>query len=198
MTGGATGRLAVLVLLALAACGPAPDAPRPSSGPPDLVYAPAGTRISLENTVNGDASRSRITLTEPAGLRAGFVDEDGQTGSAYPGCWGCGGAMVIDEAAYAALWPLEAGKQVTFLRTAPDGQTARVFIRVAGRETVETPAGSFDAWMLDGRIENVTGPRYSAQVRAWWAPDPGWVVRAEGGDSQGNTLSSRVAGIDRP
>jgi hypothetical protein len=106
--------------------------------------------------------------------------------------------MRIDEARYAELWPLAPGKQVSFLRTAPDGQQARVLIRVAGRETVETPAGTFDAWLLDGRVENVTGPRHSAQVRAWWAPDPGWVVRAEGGDSLGNALSSQAVAIDLP
>jgi hypothetical protein len=163
-----------------------------------LDYAPPGTRITLANVVNGNPSETRITVAGASGPRASFVAEDGRVGGAYPGCWDCGGGMRIDEAAYAALWPLAPGKQVTFLRTAPDGQQARVMIRVIGRETIETPAGSFDAWLLDGRVENVTGPRRSAQVRAWWAPEPGWVVRAEGGDSLGNTLSSEAVAIDLP
>ena len=106
--------------------------------------------------------------------------------------------MVIEEAKYAALWPLETGKEAAFLRTAPDGNKARVVIKVAGTQTIETPAGTFDTYLLDGRIEHLTGPRYSAQVRAWWAPGPGWVVRAEGGDSQGSTLSSQVVEIIEP
>jgi hypothetical protein len=106
--------------------------------------------------------------------------------------------MQIEIDKYSQLWPLETGKNVAFLRTAPDGQKARVIIRVSGTQEIETAAGKFDTYILDGRIEHLTGPRYSAQVRAWWAQDPGWVVKAEGGDSQGSTLSSEVAKIDLP
>ena len=77
-------------------------------------------------------------------------------------------------------------------------ESVAVAAGVAGLETVETAAGAFEAYALDGRIEHVTGPRYSAQVRAWWAPGPGWVIKAEGGDSRGNTLSSQVAEIILP
>jgi hypothetical protein len=133
-----------------------------------------------------------------SGPRGSFVAEDGHVGGVYPGCWDCGLPMQIDEAAYAALWPLAPGKQTAFIRTSPDGSRARVLIRVGGRESVETRAGVFDAWLLDGRVENVTGPRHSAQVRAWWAPDPGWVVKAEGGDSLGNTLTSEAVSVDLP
>jgi hypothetical protein len=173
-------------------------APDPAAASPALDYAPPGTGITLANSVNGRPSETRITVAGASGPRGSFVAEDGHVGGVYPGCWDCGVPMRIDEAAYAALWPLAPGKQVAFLRTAADGSQARVLIRVAGRETVETPAGTFDAWLLDGRVENVTGPRHSAQVRAWWAPDPGWVVRAEGGDSLGNTLTSEAVAIDLP
>ena len=202
--GGRSGLAALALAALVASCGVPPDGPASAPGggaAPDvapLVYAPPGTRITLANSVNGRPSETRITVAGATGPRAVYVAEDGRTGGVYPGCWDCGGAMRIEEDKYAALWPLEPGKQVVFLRTAPDGQQARVLVRVAGRETVETPAGAFDAWLLDGRVENVTGPRQSAQVRAWWAPDPGWVVKAEGGDSRGNTLSSQAAAIDPP
>lgn len=195
----AGGRISALVLaLALAACSGERNLPDPSVPPANLVYAPAGTRIELLNMVNGEASRERITVAPQTGLRALFTDAQGRAGSAYPGCWGCSAEMTIEENQYAALWPLETGNEVMFLRTGPEGQAARVFIRVSGRDTVKTPAGTFEAWMLDGRVENLTGERHSAQVRAWWAPEPGWVVRAEGGDSRGNTLSSQVVDIDLP
>lgn len=158
-----------------------------------LVYAAPGTQIRLVNSANGAQSESRIRAGAPTGLRGAYTTEDGRFGSFYPGCWGCGDGMTIEEEKYAQLWPLEVGKQVVFLRTAGDGNKARVVIRVAGQETVTTASGSYNAFMLDGRIENLSGPRYSAQVRAWWAPAPGWVVKAEGGDSAGNTLSSEVA-----
>ncbi|MEM0990134.1 MAG: hypothetical protein AAGK00_14750 [Pseudomonadota bacterium] len=166
--------------------------------PARLLYAEVGTEITLQNTINGTASQTEITALRPAGAQGRFRAADGVEGSFYPGCWDCGAPNVVEDAIYASLWPLETGKQVSFLRTAPDGQKARVVIRVAGIQDVETPVGTLETYLLDGRIEHLTGPRYSAQVRAWWAPGPGWVVKAEGGDSKGATLSSQMIGYKRP
>lgn len=166
--------------------------------PAQLTYAAPGTRIVLTNVVDGTTSETRITAGQPNGSRGTYTRDDGATGGFYPGCWGCGGEMQIEEGIYSSLWPLETGKSVSFLRTSPNGDKARVLIKVAGIETIETPAGSFETYMLDGRTEHLTGARYSAQVRAWWAPGPGWVVRAEGGDSRGSTLSSTVIEIIEP
>ena len=166
--------------------------------PARLTYAAPGTRIVLVNNANGQTNQTNITAGQALGARGAYTRDDGFQGSFYPGCWGCGSGMQIEEAKYAALWPLETGKTASFLRTAPDGNKARVVIRVAGTETIETPAGNFETYLLDGRIEHLTGPRYSAQVRAWWAPGPGWVVKAEGGDSQGSTLSSQVIELIQP
>lgn len=185
--------------LLLAACqsGIAPDRTG-RGGPAQLVYAPVGTQLKLLNASNGVTSETELTVKASSGLRGAYTTSTGKTGGFYPACWLCGGDMQIEVGKYAALWPLETGKSVAFLRTSPDGQKARIVIRVSGTQTIETPAGSFDTYILDGRVEHLTGPRYSAQVRAWWAQDPGWVVKAEGGDSQGSTLSSQVASIDLP
>jgi hypothetical protein len=191
--------ISILTVSALAACGGGQDLDSSGRGSPaSLTYAPSGTEIKLSNTANGTVSETSITAGLPAGARGTYTRANGQNGSFYPGCWGCGGTMQIEEDKYAALWPLETGKEVSFLRTAPDGQKARVVIKVAGVQTVETPAGTFETYMLDGRVEHLNGPRYSAQVRAWWAPNPGWVVKAEGGDSQGSNLSSQVVELSRP
>ncbi|MEM1161044.1 MAG: hypothetical protein AAGJ28_08930 [Pseudomonadota bacterium] len=193
-------RIAVLSIAAVAAaCMPRPGLDQSGRGDPArLTYAAPGTQILLLNAVNGQPSESRIQAAAPSGARGAYTTADGRTGSFYPGCWGCGTGMQIEEEKYASLWPLETGKQTVFMRTADDGQKARVVIRVAGLEEVKTNAGTFEAYVLDGRIEHVTGQRYSAQVRAWWAPGPGWVVKAEGGDSRGNTMSSQVAEIISP
>lgn len=190
----------VLAALTLSACetplGGSDGGARGTSA--QLNYAAPGTKMRLVNLANGTQSESRITAGAPTGLRGAYTTDDGRFGSFYPGCWGCGDGMMIEEEKYAQLWPLETGKQVVFLRTANDGRKSRVVIRVAGAESVTTGSGTYDAYLLDGRIEAITGPRYSAQVRAWWAPGPGWVVKAEGGDSQGNTLSSEVAELSTP
>ncbi|MEM9138306.1 MAG: hypothetical protein AAGB15_00620 [Pseudomonadota bacterium] len=192
--------LPLAAAVALAGCDQRPGgSDRIGRGAPvQLAYAEPDTRINLVSAANGQTSETTITVLPTTGLRGAYRGADGSQGSFYPGCWGCGTGMTIEEEKYASLWPLEIGKQAVFLRTAPDGQQARMQIRVSSFETVSTPAGEFEAYALDGRIEHITGPRYSAQVRAWWAPGPGWVVKAEGGDSRGNTLSSQVAEIARP
>ena len=187
--------LLALPLLMLAC---APQGGVDSSGrgdPAPLVYAPPGTQFTLANSSNGKPSETRIAAGNPAGPRGAFVRPDGAVGTFYPGCWSCGGGFQIEEAKYAALWPLETGKSVSFLRTAPDGNRARVTISVTGTETIEIPAGTFDTYVLSGRVEHLTGPSYSANVRAFWAPRPGWVIRAEGSDSRGNQLTSTATEI---
>ena len=191
---------APLLALGLSGCAEGPGGLDTSGrgDPARLTYAVPGTRVVLVNSTNGQTTQSNITAAQASGPRGAYTRDDGFQGSFYPGCWGCGTGMQIEEDKYLALWPLETGKAASFLRTAPDGNKARVVIRVAGIETIETPAGTFETYLLDGRVEHLTGPRYSAQVRAWWAPGPGWVVKAEGGDSQGSTLSSQVIEFIRP
>ncbi|MEM9736196.1 MAG: hypothetical protein AAF908_06290 [Pseudomonadota bacterium] len=189
-----TRLLAPLLLpLAVLACA-APE----TAGPPELVYAPAGTPIRLVNTVDGVESETRITASVARGLRGAFVRADGTVGSFYPGCWDCGAPAEIEEDLYAALWPLAPGKEVGFLRSAPDGTRARIVISVVGPETVETEAGRFETWRLAGRMTMLTGASLTAEVTAWWAPDPGWVVKAEGRDSAGKILASEVAAFGVP
>ncbi|MEM1299148.1 MAG: hypothetical protein AAGH68_07680 [Pseudomonadota bacterium] len=191
--------LVVIMALALAACTPQAGLDTSGRGDPaPLVYAPEGTQIRLSNTIDGQVSESAITAGRAFGPRGALVRADGTQGAFYPGCWNCGGSMVIEEAQYAALWPLETGKTAAFLRTAPNGDKARVVIRVAGRETLETPAGSFDTYLMEGRVNHLTGAAYDANVKAWWAPDPGWVVRATGSDSTGRSLSSEVVSFTLP
>ena len=188
--------MCLMIVPALMAC--APEGGLDSSGrgdPAPLVYAPEGTQISLSNTVNGTVSESQITAGRATGAKGALIRADGTQGGFYPGCWNCGGEMQIEEALYAALWPLETGKIASFLRTAPDGNKARVVIRVAGREQIETAAGSFDTYLMEGQVQHLTGPQYDAKVRAWWAPDPGWVVKAQGSDSTGANLASEVVAL---
>ena len=192
-------RFLLLPLLLIAACAPVGGTDTSPVGNQTLLaYARPGTGITLENKVNGETTTTRITAGQARGPRGAYTDASGKAGGFYPGCWGCGGNMVIEEASYAALWPLEQGKRVAFLRTAPDGKRSRMVITVVGTERITTSAGSFETWVLDGRLESLDGAKYSAQVRAWWAPAPGWVVRAKGGDSLGNTLASEVVKFDRP
>lgn len=185
--------LMLLGLTGLAACDPPLGSQNNPVGTATLLaYAAPGTEIEIENTINGDVSRSVITAATPVGARGAYLDQDGTPGDYYPGCWDCGGDSVIDEEAYRKLWPLAIGNRAVFTRTRPNGETARVVIAVTESGQITTPAGTFDTWILQGRVEHLTGPAYSAQIRAWWAPGPGWVVRARGGDSAGNAFATEV------
>lgn len=187
--------LAALGLI-LAACAAEPPVTGPAPG--YLIYAEPGTGLVLASTIDGTPRETRITAAAAAPPRGAFRREDGSIGGFYPGCWDCGGEMRIEEDRYAALWPLETGNEVAFLRVAPDGTRARILIRVGGTETIETQAGRFETYRLEGRAQHLAGPEYSAEVTAWWAPDPGWVVRAEGSDSRGRVLTSEVVEIIQP
>lgn len=183
-------------LLAAACAGPTEHerviALHAPPGPAQLLYAPVGTRIVMLNTVNGAPAEAQLTVERANGIFGAYVNGDGQPGAYLPGCWGCSGDMEIEAERYSALWPLEKGKSVQFLRVAPSGQVADVTIRVDGQAELETPLGTFDTVILDGRVEHVGGPRYSAQIRSWWAPGLGWVIRSTGGDSRGNTVESQI------
>ncbi|MEL6476483.1 MAG: hypothetical protein AAFR17_04075 [Pseudomonadota bacterium] len=193
-------RTASLALLSVLVACTQPSG-RDSTGqgaPAPLVYAEPGTRITLANRVDGAASERVITVEPARGIAGAFRRADGSTGVVYPGCWDCGAPNVIDEAAYASLWPLETGKRVSFLSTAPEGTRTRIVIRVAGTERVETPAGRFDTYLLKGQATALSGPRWTAEVDLWWAPDPGWAVKATGQDSDGRAFTSEVSAIDTP
>lgn len=195
--------IAAVVLMLLASCEQQRQKPagldRTGAAPPArLVYAPPGTVITLLDTENGERYETQITVAPPAGFRGAYTTVNGDTGGFYPGCWACGGDNLIESDLYARLWPLETGKSAAFLRSSTNGLQARVLITVIGSETIETQAGVFDTYVLDGRVEHLSGPRYSAQLKAWWTRDPGWVVKAEGSDSDGFQISSEVTSIRLP
>ncbi|MEM8699256.1 MAG: hypothetical protein AAGF44_08795 [Pseudomonadota bacterium] len=193
-------RLPALALIGLLAACTAPQGldASGSGAPAPLLYAEPGTRITLASSLDGAESQREITILAQQGVAGAFQREDGSTGRVFPGCWDCGAPNVVEEDAYARLWPLETGKRVTFLRSAPDGTKNRIVIRVAGTERIETAAGGFDTYLLKGQSTALTGPRWSAELDIWWAPDPGWAVKAAGSDSDGRSFASEAIEIVPP
>ena len=93
----------------------APMAPAP------LAYAAPGTKLSYSWVSNRDSKSQTIEILEPEGVRGQFKNPNGSTSSLYFGCFACGGTRVIEEDKYAALWPLEVGKEVALVRTRANG-----------------------------------------------------------------------------
>jgi len=75
--------------------------------------------------------------------------------------------------------------------------TARAFYRkVVGKEIIETPAGTFEAWKIDGNIESKFAfMRFAFRVIEWYVPDVG-VVKSETYDDRerfvGSTLLQKI------
>jgi hypothetical protein len=75
--------------------------------------------------------------------------------------------------------------------------TARAFYRkVVGKETVETPAGTFEAWKIDGNIESKFAfMRFAFRVLEWYVEDIG-IVKSETYDDKerfvGSTLLQKI------
>lgn len=75
--------------------------------------------------------------------------------------------------------------------------TARAFYRkVIGKETIETPAGTFEAWKIDGNIESkVSFMRFAFRVLEWYVEDVG-IVKSETYDDKerfvGSTLLQKI------
>jgi len=75
--------------------------------------------------------------------------------------------------------------------------TARAFYRkVVGKETIETPAGIFESWKIDGNIESkFSFMRFAFRVIEWYVPDVG-IVKSETYDDKerfvGSTLLQKI------
>lgn len=163
--------------------------------PAPLAYAAPGTKISYSGISNRGSRDRTIEILEPEDARGQYRNPNGSTGSTYPGCFFCGGTRAIEEDKYVALWPLEVGKEVTFVRTRANGGRSQITITVSGTETVTTPAGTFDTYVLTGKIKNIDGIRWSASLTDWWAPSVGWIVKKRTKESDGDFLKLEVTQI---
>jgi hypothetical protein len=69
--------------------------------------------------------------------------------------------------------------------------TARAFYRkVVGKETIETPAGTFEAWKIDGNIESkISFMRFAFRVFEWYVEGVG-IVRSETYDDKERFVGS--------
>ncbi|MEO5373016.1 MAG: hypothetical protein H7840_01925 [Alphaproteobacteria bacterium] len=202
--------VALLVLLVVPACTtPAdPEAPRA----PEVVVGPAlpappmpetltppqwrvGDRwdysdeysITVSEVLADGATRFRLTDGREQWMlrRAFFVDSSLIDGVTRTVIFRTGNPM--------QLFSVPTGTPVTYMReTLRNGETLRHGESwvVEGRETVTVPAGTFDCWIVVGRISGLTS-RYQGYERWWYSPVARNYVRLEFkyGDS---TESSRV------
>jgi hypothetical protein len=101
----------------------------------------------------------------------------------------------FDRAALRGLWPLAPGREATVKMQFGYGaaktlaaakadwhvtETGTIHFRILRRETVTTPQGAYDTFVIqrDARFTTVDGRRVNVQRRtAWFAPKLGYIVR---------------------
>ena len=186
--------LARLLMIALA-----PAATLLASEPLDLEPAPfstppVGTRITWADTDTGENPRT-IVITGVDGMVRHYRREDGEHVSHFIFCFYCAGAD-FDVADYAALWPLEVGKEVD-LGPAIGPRVWWNVITVTGTERVTVPAGTFDTYVVRVRAWDQVRARMQ-ETFIHYAPDVGWGVRYESLDVHGNKQRRSIVRIRYP
>jgi hypothetical protein len=82
------------------------------------------------------------------------------------------------------LWPLRVGNSHEFVvqGSTADGSPASWYetYTVAGRETVRTLAGTFDAYVITWEEHGRLGNDFHSTARFWFAPEAGYFVKYEG------------------
>src|SRR5207248_90463 len=95
------------------------------------------------------------------------------------------------------LFPLREGRRVWFVVGGANASGAPASwyetYRVVGRERVQVPAGTFDAWVIDWEEQGRDGSSWQARHRFWFAPELGYFVKFAAAKSPPNNLEDWVA-----
>ncbi|MFD0388731.1 DUF3108 domain-containing protein [Tistrella bauzanensis] len=128
------------------------------------------------------------------GFKIMFKRGSVEDGAWIPFCYSCA-RNVIDMDAYAALWPLEVGKSVSFRRKRADGnrEWAHV-ITVTGTESVTVGAGTFDTFVVE-EVATSIGGSWRSTSHFWWAPAVNYMVKQEIEESSGQWSRDQVINI---
>jgi hypothetical protein len=131
------------------------------------------------------------------GFRVAFSRRGTERRTWVPFCWGCQ-SNLFEEDKYAALWPLQVGKSVSFTRTSKEGGRQWLHtIKVTGAEEITVPAGRFATFTVEEEAKSANGDWW-AKSRFWWAPSVGYMVRDEVTEKDKPTVVSVVSAIKAP
>ncbi|HEX6978932.1 MAG TPA: hypothetical protein VF342_06510 [Alphaproteobacteria bacterium] len=140
-----------------------------------------GAFTTRPGTIYTNSLGNTITVTGVVGRTVRFVDQNGKEFSSHALLYAQNPKVIGNESVIAAidsLWPLEVGKQAEAWVYNPDWSWKLTW-KVLGRETVNVPAGSFDAWLIE-HTEASMGDYYIGKSQTWYAPEVGWNVRYRG------------------
>lgn len=196
---------ALLATLLLAAgCQASGEPPAPATaatattGPalaPAEFRPPQPGSIIVAQRADGTLEKSRVVAANGFAVT---LERDGEVLTRLPFCHACGDprAYPIERDRYAALWPLEVGKSVTFRRRESHGSGSWIHtVSVTRTERVAAEVGTFDAYVVEEQARGVAGDPWRATRTQWYAPELGWTVRSEWQVADGEPGSSELAAI---
>jgi hypothetical protein len=157
----------------------------PSSQTSASVFsAPSvGTRFA---TVNG----GYFQVTSIDGMNITTVNAANRSAS-----WVAGFLYVpnqADRAMIETIWPLAAGKSVTFDERAGNSDAWRHTVTVVRSEMLQTPAGTFDTFVIEERIQSLSPAQgnLDATKTYWYAPAAKWPIKRSMAQQSGPPLNS--------
>lgn len=188
-------RLALLLLAGAClgwAGGPA-LAESPTLAPAPFKVPPEGTRLVYEDLENG--TRQSGVVGKADGLIVKWVWQGTPGLSISHFCSDCSLTEIgPDGGALAQLYPLERGKGIRFKRSR--GKSVwEDEILVVGTDRLETPAGTFDCYVVRRRSKT-PDESWRGEQRSWYAPALGWIVKFEGFDTTGRVQRWQLVEYD--
>ncbi|HKF74222.1 MAG TPA: DUF3108 domain-containing protein [Stellaceae bacterium] len=97
---------------------------------------------------------------------------------------------LYDASAVASLWPLKVGKSVQFVQHL-DKDAWRQTIKVLRTETIATPAGRFNTFVVQREARGLGATNFLATYTYWYAPDPGAIVKFDVHQSAGAAVAEK-------
>jgi hypothetical protein len=148
-----------------------------------------------------------LTVQRVDGLSVTFANQNGAEFTSHALLYARNPNVQGNESVFAAidrLFPLEAGKAAEAWVYNSDWAWQLAW-KVTRREPVTTPAGTFDAWLIE-HTETAIGAGYIGRAETWYAPAIGWNVRHRSWTetqpaaptSQWELTSARVGGRGYP
>ncbi len=154
-----------------------------ASNPESAAFSPTptGTVQIWKNLDTGETGRSVIGAADGYRVKWTF---DGNEREGYFACAHCTGNAPATEDDYAALWPLETGKKVSFYRKRGSQSWANK-IEVIGTETIMLEElGDVHTYVLKN-TSNRIGGSWRGEQTVHYAPALGWIVRFDYSDNEG-------------
>jgi hypothetical protein len=148
-----------------------------------------------------------LTVRSVDGVKVTFVNQNGAEFTSHALLYASNPKVQGNDVVFAAidqLFPLEVGKTAEAWVYNADWAWQLLW-KVTRREPVTTPAGTFDAWLIE-HTETAIGAGYIGRSETWYAPGVGWNVRHKSWTetqpsaptTQWELTRARVGGRDYP